>query len=138
MTQQFSLLPLDLPVADEMFPLKFIEASGVNGVQMEDEMLSSPACQKCLLAFQENVRLVLALVAAPGFSVLIMFQSEEASARAGREVFQGRWTGEESLKSANQSELGRFFHSGEYTHGEHRSIRQSTSAAKLGKGDNNA
>lgn len=66
--------------------LNFVEASAINAVQMEGDMLHSPAAQKCLIQFRESMRMVLGLIAAPGWSSLITLQWTMAGTNALVEV----------------------------------------------------
>lgn len=68
-----------------MHPLKLLEFSAPI-IQMEDAVLYSPACNKALAAFQENVRLTQGLIAIPGWSAMIKMQWDMCINNAAIEI----------------------------------------------------
>lgn len=89
-----------------MHEFKLLEATRIQAVQMEGVILPSPACQQCLLSFQENMRLVVGTAAIPGWAAMIKMHWDMSFNNAAIDIWGPEFL--EKINKAPPEELKRF------------------------------
>lgn len=102
-----------------MHSLKFVEACAIDAVRMKGANLSSPACQKCLGSFQENLRLALGIAASPGWAAMITMQWNMATNNAACDIWGPEWIAR--LEKASPEEVRK------WECGKHETMRKIVS-----------
>lgn len=90
-----------------MHILKLLEITASDAVQMEGVTLESPACQQCLLAFQENMRLAVGAAAIPGWSAMIKMLWDQSFNNAAIDQWGPDFF--EKMQKAPEEEVKAFF-----------------------------
>lgn len=83
---------------------------------MKGVNLSSPACQKCLASFQENMRLALGIAASPGWAAMITMQWNMATKNAAIDIWGPEWI--TKLENASPEEVLK------WERGKHETMKQ--------------